>query len=120
MANLLPIMEKNKGSRIESLVDTIKHHIKEEPTLSLSEIAKKCMISEPYMYASFKKATGKTPNDYRQKILSSRAVELLLTTDKTVEEIAEITSFSSASYMRRILKKLTGATPAEIRRKKGF
>jgi len=120
MARLLCTMEKAPKSRVDCLCDKVKRSIKEDPTASLREIAQKCMISEPYMYASFKKATGKTPNEYRQKVLCERAVELLITTDKTVEEIAFLTSFSSSSYMRKIIKKFTDSTPAQIRQKNGF
>lgn len=114
MARLFGIMEKD-GGRDEALVDMIKRRIKECPTDTLPIIAKSCAISEPYMYALFKRATGTTPNEYRQRVVCDRAVELLLTTDKKVEDIALMTGFSSASYMRRVLKKYTGLTPAEIR-----
>jgi len=44
----------------------------------------------------------------------------LLTTNKTVEEIASLINFSSASYFRKVLKKHTGSTPSEIRKNRGF
>ena len=72
------------------------------------------------MYEIFKKATGITPNDYKQKVLCDEGIELLLTTNKKVEEIASLTNFSSSSYFRKVLKKHTGSTPREIRKNRGF
>jgi transcriptional regulator GlxA family with amidase domain len=43
-------------------------------------------------------------------------VELLLTTNKKIEEISEMTGFSSGSYFRKVLKKHLGYTPREIRK----
>ena len=45
------------------------------------------------------------------------AVELLTTTDKTVEEISSLLRFSSAAYFRKVLRKHTGLTPKQIRKK---
>jgi len=79
-----------------------------------------CMISEPYLYTLFKKVTHITPNDYKQKILCEMGIELLLTTDKKIEEITTILKFSSSSYFRKVLKKHTGLTPREIKKTKSF
>ena len=68
------------------------------------------------MYSLFKKRVGTTPNDFRQRVLCDMGIELLLTTDKKVEEISDMLSFSSGSYFRKVLKKQTGATPREIRK----
>ena len=74
-----------------------------------------CSLSEPHLYYLFKKAGEVTPNEYRQKSLCDRAVELLITTDNSVEAISDMLGFSSSSYFRKILKKHTGKSPREIR-----
>lgn len=102
------------------IVERIKDYIKENPYVTLLEIASACAISESYLYFLFKKIMHITPNDYRQKILCEKAVELLLTTEKKVEEISDILNFSSSSYFRKILKKHTKSTPREIRNNRGF
>ncbi len=55
------------------------------------------------------------PNEYRQRRLCECGIELLISTDKNLEEIATLLDFSSGSYFRRVLKKHTGKTPREIR-----
>ena len=93
-----------------------KEHIKNNPQISVGEIANMCNVSESHLYSAFKASANTTPNDYRQKVLCSIAAEMLMTTDKKIEEISSITGFSSSSYFRKIFKKHTGCTPREIRK----
>ncbi len=116
MAEAAPLLKPAAENREAERVDIVKNCIREHPFFPLSEIAELCAISEPYMYSLFKKCTGTTPNDYRQRVLCEMGTELLLTTDKKVEEISDMLCFSSSSYFRKVLKKQIGATPREIRK----
>lgn len=116
MAEVIPQLETAPENRDEEKVESIKSCISKNPHLSIPEIAEACEVSEPHLYALFKKVSSATPNEYRQSVLCDRAVELLLTTDKTIERISDILGFSSSSYFRKILKKHTGKTPREIRK----
>ena len=120
MSELIPTLKSSDESNEEILVERIKYCIRSHPHCSLPEIASMCMISEPYLYALFKKIEHITPNDYRQKVLCDIGIELLLTTDKKIEEITNVLNFSSSSYFRKVLKKHTGYTPREIRKSSGF
>lgn len=111
---ILPLLKSTKKN--SALTENIKNHIRQFPFLPISVIAEKCGLSEPYIYLLFKKNEHSTPNAYRQKVLCEKSVELLITTDKKVEEIADITGFSSASYFRKVLKHHTGKTPRDIRK----
>lgn len=68
----------------------------------------------------FKEKAGCTPNDYKLKVKYQKGTELLLTTDKSVEEISAIIGFSSASHFRRVLKSQIGLTPKEVRKNSNF
>ncbi len=59
-------------------------------------------------------ATGLSPNQYRQHILCERAMELLTTTDLTVQAISEQLRFSSPSYFRKVFFRCTGQTPRQF------
>jgi len=120
MSDVIPYLTYPAESKDEMTVDKIKRCIRSHPHCSLSEIANMCTISQPYLYSLFKKIAHITPNDYRQKVLCEMGVDLLSTTDKKVEEIADMLGFSSSSYFRKVLKKHTKSTPRELRKKKAF
>ena len=119
MSEVIPKLKYESESNGEFLVEEIKKCIRENLDCSMCEIAKKSGMSEPYMYSLFKKCADITPNDYKQKILCEKGIELLLTTNKKVEEISEIMGFSSSSYFRKVLMKHTGKTPREIKKGRG-
>lgn len=119
MSEVIPYMKRTE-SKEKVITEQIKITIRKNPNLPFTEIARLCGISEPYLYSLFKKNTNITPNDYRQKVLCDKAVELLVTTDKKVEEISSALNFSSSSYFRKILKKHTEKTPRAIRKNRTF
>jgi AraC-like DNA-binding protein len=101
---------------IEKAIDCINNN----PGFKISEIAKYCNISEPGIYSIFKRCLNKTPNEIKNKILCEKAVSLLITTNKSVQEISDTLNFSSTSYFRKILKEHTGKRPLEIRKEADF
>ena len=115
MSEVLPLLRYSAG-RDEYIVETAQRYICDNIGCGIPDIAKACRISEPYLYVIFKRRMNITPNDFKQQILVKKGMELLMTTDKTVEEISTDLGFSSASYFRKVMKKHTGTTPREIRR----
>ena len=120
MAELLPIMKQKDIKRDELLLKKAINHIEFHSDCSVGDIAKAIHVSEPYVYVLFKKHLAITPNDYRQRLICEKGRQLLLSTNKTVEEISEILKISSASYFRKLLKKHLGITPREIRKESMF
>lgn len=114
---LLPLMEGDVSDGAGRIFHTVADYIGAHPTERMSEVARACHISEPYLYLLFKREGGTTPNDYRQRRLCELGCELLANTDKTLEEISAQLGFSSGSYFRRVLKKHLSLTPREIRRR---
>lgn len=120
MAELLPIMEQKDAKRDEKLIKAAIDYIQFNADCSVGDIARAIHVSEPYVYVLFKKRLGTTPNSYRQKLICEKGRQLLLSTNKTVEEISEMLKISSASYFRKLLKKHLGMTPREIRKESMF
>ncbi len=120
MSELLPIMEQKEAKRDEMLLKKAIDYIEFNADCSVGDIARAVHISEPYVYVLFKKHLGTTPNDYRQKFICEKGRQLLLSTNKTVEEISEMLKISSGSYFRKLLKKHTGMTPRQIRKNSLF
>lgn len=113
-------MERDAKSSEDAVTAKVKQCIQNNPNMQISEIARLCNVSQPHLYSSFKKATNSTPNDYKQSVQCRIAIELLTTTDKSIEEISDMANFSSSSYFRKILKKHTGYTPKQIRKNGAF
>lgn len=120
MDEIIPCLKRDCYDNGKYIIENIKECIRKYPHCSLSEIAEKCSISEPYLYSLFKKHTSVTPNFFKQQVLCEMGIELLLTTNKKVEEISQILEFSSCSYFRKVLKLHTGSTPSQIRKNHGF
>lgn len=101
-------------NRVKRAVDFIRAHYAEQlPTQLLAE---KLNLSPSRFFAVFREAMGMTAIEYRNIIRTDVAMQLLLTTDQSVEAISEEVGFSSAVHFRRIFKKITGTNCREYRR----
>lgn len=116
LTKLLSVMQYDPFSNQKMILEKAKRYIYKNPDCRMSDIAKLCLISESALYEIFKKEEGITPNTLRQKTLCEKAVFLLSTTDKSVQEISDALGFSSTSYFRKQLHKHIGKTPREIRK----
>ena len=115
LARLLPKMTPEKRSAAGELIHRTEKLIYDNPTLSVSALAKLLAVSESSLYAAFKRH-GTTPNAIRQSLLAQEAKQLLITTDMSVQEISDRLGFSSASYFRKVLRQHTGKTPSQLRK----
>lgn len=84
--------------------------------IKIGDLAKKCNVSPIYFRKLFKEYAGISPMEYKLNALITQAKQQLVYSDKSIEEIAEILGFSSASYFCRIFKKKTGLTPLQYSR----
>ena len=63
-----------------------------------------------------KKETGITAQEYIKSRLIGHAKELILGTEKTVNQISMELGFQYPQHFNRIFKKATGLTPSEYRK----
>ena len=73
--------------------------------LSLEALSKSVGFSPVYFHKLFKASTGKTLRDYVEEQRLKRSVDLLLSTDLTLTQIAYACGFSSQSYFSYAFKK---------------
>lgn len=94
----------------------VQRYLYKNPQAPMAAVADYCNMSQSGLYNIFARCNWGTPNDLRQKMRVEKAVELLQTTDMSIEAISDGLGFSSASYFRKILKKYIGKTPTAIRK----
>ena len=64
----------------------------------------------------FHATLGRTPKQEIDRVRCERVAELLRRTDWTLERLAEHCGFSGGDELCRFIKRVTGATPGEIRK----
>ena len=107
-------MTYNQEGQPSGIADRAMAYIRKHPFAQIPEIANACGVSQPHLYACFREETSYSPNRYRQQILCERAMELLTTTDLTVQAISEQLHFSSPSYFRKVFFRYAGQTPRQF------
>lgn len=84
--------------------------------IALKTLANRVHLSVPYFSRKFKQITGTAPIEYLRHFRLEKARQLLLSSDKSIGEIAESCGFLDAAYFSRAFKEFTGASPADFRR----
>lgn len=83
----------------------------------LDELAKACGMSRRKLNNYFRKTMQITPVEYIRSVRMSYAATFLLTNDLSVKEIAEMCTYTNASYFCRDFKFCYGMTPVQYRKK---
>lgn len=86
--------------------------------LSVSEIARRCAVSESGLRRAFRKETGMSMLAYRRAFRIKEAMRLLESTDLSLAEIAETLHFFDAAYFSKIFHATIGVTPGEYAKKR--
>ena len=84
--------------------------------ISISGLAKKFGISESHFVRGFKKSTGLNPYSYIIHYRIIKAKKMLLSEDKTIDEIAAAVGFNNTSNFIRKFKESEGITPGNFRK----
>lgn len=101
-----------------SLAHAVKGYLTENYTqkLSIETLCRLFFCSPPTLMGTFKKAYGKTVNQYLTELRLSRAKELLQGS-ASIKEIAEATGFSDQNYFSKVFFKQVGISPSRYRTK---
>ena len=86
-----------------------------EQPLSNKRLAKVAIMSESRFIRRFREATGRTPGRFVQDRRLHHAAELLVSTDQSIDQIAESCGFANRYYFTRVFAQRMGCPPARYR-----
>lgn len=84
--------------------------------VQVAEVSRHCGVSRELLRQRFQEQLGASPKDEIKKLRLRHLVEVLTTTDWTLEAIAENCGYSGAEEICRFIKRSTGKTPGQIRK----
>jgi transcriptional regulator GlxA family with amidase domain len=84
--------------------------------LTVKEILRALSCNRVTLWKGFRAELDLTPFDYLRRRRLAYAAELLRQGDHSIEEVAFISGFSSASYFSKIFNRVVGCRPGAIRR----
>ena len=115
----LRLQSRDKGRiNYQAILPALEYMDKEiTKKFSVKQLAELCLLSESHFFTLFKQIMGCAPIQYKNNLLIQKSLELLSSTDMTIEEISYKLGFSYPSYFRKVFKSLTGKNPKETRRK---
>jgi AraC family transcriptional regulator len=100
--------------RLRRVVAHIRDHLADD--LTLAELAGIANVSQSHFKVLFKRSTGVPVHEYVIRARVDYAVDLLLNDDAPLSEIALQAGFANQSHMALCMRRLTGKTPAALRR----
>ena len=86
-------------------------------TVTEKDASKYCGLSYNHFSAAFKKTAGRSFNDYVTLLRLNEAERLIISSDKSVTEIAYSCGFASTSHFNARFKALKGVTPRAVAQK---
>ncbi|MEA4889858.1 MAG: helix-turn-helix domain-containing protein [Clostridiaceae bacterium] len=111
------IKQKRRSSTnilIESIIKYVDSFYMDQ-NLSLSKLADKFNLSEPYLSHLFKESTGENLSSCLERIRINNAHSLLTETNLSIDDIAEKVGYCSSDTFRKAFKRYHGITPAMYR-----
>lgn len=106
--------EQSEGALLPRIVGYLKEHLSEEITLQkLSELFH---LNPNYISKRFKEQTGVNYSAYLTKLRLDRAKALLMSTDRSINEIAEDVGFRDYRVFTKVFKEREGQSPSIYRK----
>lgn len=115
------ITRKSSGNSVIMQVEKIlseyfkQNDIGEKGLPTVKYLAEQVHLSASYLSDLLKKETGKNAQDHIHFYLIEEAKNILLSTDRSIGEIAYSLGFEYPQYFNKLFKQKTGKTPVEFR-----
>lgn len=86
-------------------------------TIKITELASICCLSERTFLRRFSKATRLKPSKYLQRLRIQKACDLLESTEKSFELIANEVGYEDVSACRKVFIRITGLSPRAFKQR---
>lgn len=100
--------------KLRRIVDYLDVHLPQR--IKLAHLAAMADLSQSHFSRAFKASTGVAPYRWQLEARIRRAQSLLIDSNASIDQVAEITGFADAVHFGRTFRKLIGVTPAVWRR----
>jgi transcriptional regulator GlxA family with amidase domain len=109
--------EEDRVSGAERLVREAECLLEERfaTPVTVKEIAQELGVSYSSLHTSFVKLRGSTPKAYMQQLRVQHALTMLGNASLTLEAVAQLCGYHSASHLSRHVKSMTGRSPGTFR-----
>ena len=109
-----PKQQANNMPIIAAIKKYIEEHLCED--VRVAELAEVLNISVYYLCHMFKAATGITVTDYCNSLRITKAKQLLIGTDESINDIAQKCGFCTAAYFAEMFSRAESISPTEYRK----
>ena len=100
--------------RIRRSVMLMQDHLLQD--FAMDDLAREVGLSRPHFFKLFRKQMGLTPNIFLNTLRSEKAIDALITTDKSVTDIGLELGFASQASFTRFFMSNVGIPPSDYRR----
>ena len=112
--NELDRMIYHNVMRLRPVITYIAEHYKEK--IYIETLSDMITVSPDYFTKMFKDSIGRTPIDYINGLRINRAMQMLATSDISVNDISDGLGFSNSNYFHKIFKQYMDTSPAAYRK----
>jgi transcriptional regulator GlxA family with amidase domain len=107
-----------RGGLSAGTLERVRRHIEGQlgNSITLHDLASIAGLSDCHFARAFKQSTGMPPHRYLTNRRVERAIELIRETDRPLAQIALEVGFCDQSHFSRLIARVTGTTPRELRR----
>ncbi len=110
------VSRRNSFDKILPALEHISTNLASGDKLTLPELSEKCFVSEATLRRYFYQFTDMSPQQFIAHARINRAQYLLVSTSKSITEIANEVGFESISCLTRAFKRFYGISPSQYRK----
>lgn len=111
-----PVILNDMEERLQLTIDHMQAHYRED--IRINKLAEMAQLHPSYYSQVFKQGMGKSPISYLTQLRVNKAKEMLLTSDKSIRDIAADVGYRDEFYFSRRFKEASGYSPRFFTKKK--